>query len=195
MSSQSIKKGIIVILLLFAGAIVFLPQIVIFSSAKDHIYTLKDIPERPIGIVFGASVVGNLPSDILADRLEKAAELYHAGKVEMLLMSGDSRSPDYSEVEVMKQSALILGVAPDDIRIDGEGLSTVDSCHRAAEVYAISAAILITQKFHLPRALYACEKMGIDVVGYAADKHVYEKELFNEGREFFARIEDFFEAW
>jgi vancomycin permeability regulator SanA len=179
----------------FMFLVILLPQIIILYPAWDKIVPLKDIPVRPIAIVFGASVYANeIPSDVVFDRITSAAELYHAKKVQKLLMTGDNSEKYYNESKVMKDVALQLGVAENDIVLDTAGLRTYDSCARAHQVFGISKAILVTQRFHLSRAIYLCEKFGIQSFGYAADKRMYDKQNFNQFREFFARVYAYFEV-
>ncbi len=172
----------------------FLPQVTILWNARNKILEIQKIPEAPVAIVFGASVVKNTyPSAVLADRVASAAELYLAQKVDKLLMTGDGIADDYSEVNVMKAEAMAFDVAEGNILLDPEGLSTFDSCTRAGKVFGIEKAILVTQEFHLPRAIYLCEKAGIESWGYASDRQGYAKIDFFEFREFFARMKAFFE--
>lgn len=138
----------------------------------ESIYNVQDVPTRPIAIVFGARVhaSGRL-STMLRDRVATAVELYHAGKVEKILMTGDNQSPYYDEPGAMTAYAVQAGVPEADILRDPLGLRTYDSCYRAAEIYGIREAILVTQDFHLDRALLLCSELGIDAVGVAADYH------------------------
>lgn len=137
-----------------------------------HIYTVDDVEARPVAIIFGAQVRHNgRLSTMLADRVRTGADLYHAGKVDRLLMSGDNQSPDYNEPDAMRRFAIELGVPPDAIDIDRLGLRTYDTCHRAQDLFGIDRAILVTQDFHLDRALLVCNALGIDAVGVFADYH------------------------
>lgn len=141
---------------------------------KGRIYTLQDVPARPVAIVFGAGITRDgWPMPALADRVWTAAELYKAGKVRKLLMSGDNRFIDYNEPGAMRRYALELGVPDEDIVLDYAGRRTYDTCYRAGYIFGVQEAILVTQQFHLDRALYICDSLGIDVVGVAADQRPY----------------------
>ena len=139
-------------------------------AARDQIYTLETVPERPVAIVFGAWVINNeRPSAMLADRIKMGAELYHRGKVQALLLTGDNHLANYNEPEAMRQYALSLGVPDEALVLDYAGFRTYDSCYRARDVFQVSQAILVTQAFHLDRALLICNGLGLDAVGVSAD--------------------------
>lgn len=124
-----------------------------------------EVPERPTAIVFGAGVVNGQATPALADRVEGAVALYREGRVSHLLMTGDNSRPDYDEVSVMRDLAIAQGVPPDAITRDHAGFDTRSSCYRARDVFGVRAAVLVTQDYHLPRALYTCRDLGIDAVG------------------------------
>lgn len=139
-------------------------------AARDRIYTLQTVPERPVAIIFGAWVTtSGHPSAMLADRVKMGAALYHAGKVQYLLLTGDNHVDSYNEPEAMRRYALSLGVPDDALVLDYAGFRTYDSCYRARDVFKVSEAILVTQAFHLDRALLTCKGLGIDAVGVSAD--------------------------
>jgi SanA protein len=141
---------------------------------KRRIYTLEDVPPHRVAIVFGAGITADgQPMPALADRVWTAAQLYHAGKVEKLLMSGDNRYVNYNEPESMRQYAVEQGVPGEDIVLDYAGRRTYDTCYRADYIFRVQDAILVTQWFHLDRALYICDRLGIDAVGVAADRRDY----------------------
>jgi len=142
-----------------------------YSSAAD---LPRDSSPR-VAIVFGAGLERNGgPTPILYDRVATAAELYKAGRVTKLLLSGDNRFVDYNEPEVMRQTAVKLGVPNDDLVLDYAGRRTYDSCYRARDIFGVNHAILVTQAFHLDRALYICNSLGIDSLGLIADRRVYD---------------------
>lgn len=136
-----------------------------------------------VAIVFGAAVRGNAPTAILYDRIAAAVDLYRARKVEKLLMSGDNRFEDYNEPAVMKRVAIELGVPASDIVEDFAGRSTYDTCYRARAVFGLTEAVLVTQRFHLSRALWLCDGLGVGATGYAADRRGYLGQWANELRE------------
>ncbi len=141
---------------------------------KRRIYALGDVPPRRVAIVFGAGITADgRPTTALADRVWTAAQLYEAGTVGKLLMSGDNRFVDYDEPEAMRRYAIELGVPDEDIVLDYAGRRTYDTCYRAEYIFRVEEAVLVTQWYHLDRALYTCDKLGIDAVGVAADRRDY----------------------
>lgn len=132
------------------------------------------VPPAPVAIVFGAGLNRDgTPQPVLADRVQTAVDLYKNGTVRKILMSGDNRFLDYNEPEAMRQLALELGVPDSDIAMDYAGRRTYDSCYRARYVFDVKKAILVTQAYHLPRALYICNALGVDSVGVPADRRTY----------------------
>ena len=141
---------------------------------SSQIYrAVADVPPQGVAIVFGAGIRNDRPSAALADRVEGAAALYHAGKVRKLLMSGDNRFVNYNEPEVMKVYAETLGVPAKDIVLDYAGRRTYDTCYRARAIFGVRTAVLVTQEFHQARAVYLCKHFGIEPVGLAVDKRNY----------------------
>lgn len=135
---------------------------------------LRDIPGRPAALVFGAGYwPSGALSDVLRDRLDAAIELYDAGVVQKLLFSGDNRFVDYNEPARMEEYALQQGVPQEDIVLDFAGRRTYDSCYRAQAIFEVNNLILVTQRYHLPRALETCRGLGISAIGYAADRTPY----------------------
>ncbi len=161
---------------LFIGLLsLLLPRLLTGLYSYSRIYTEEDVPSRPVTIVFGAGLWWNgEPTPVLRDRVATAAALYHAGKVGWILMSG-SQSGTYNEPQAMHDYAKSLGVPEDAIIMDRAGDRTYDTCYRASTVYNVQRAILVTQSFHLPRALYTCKNLGIDAVGVAADLRDYRR--------------------
>jgi vancomycin permeability regulator SanA len=157
------------------------------------------VPRRSVAIVFGAKVEDDgTPSPALADRLQGAVDLYRDGRVMHLLMTGDNRVAGYDEVSAMRTWAMARGVPASAITRDYAGLDTYDSCLRARTIFGVTDAVLVTQAFHLPRALYLCRHHGIDAVGLAVSDwqfrpeqsgHVYtrDKQISYTVREWIAR--------
>lgn len=141
-----------------------------YVEATTHTrrYTnINQVPAKPVAIVFGAGIWSDgTPTPMLADRIQGAIELYHLGQVEKILMTGDNATPEYNEVIAMQNYAEQQGVPLEDIKLDYAGFSTYESCYRAREIFGVEQAVLITQQYHLPRAVYTCNQLGIDVVGY-----------------------------
>jgi SanA protein len=147
----------------------------VFGKYYDQfIYGVDEVPPERVAVVFGARVYpsGRL-SAMLADRVETAVQLYQAGKVEKLLLSGDNRFVDYNEPGAMRDYALSRGVLAEDIQLDYAGRRTYDTCYRAGAIFQLESAVLVTQSFHLPRALFICRNLGLDVVGVSADLRSY----------------------
>jgi SanA protein len=139
-----------------------------------RLYTTDTVPHKRIAIVFGAHVYGNQRlSAMLRDRVDTAIDLYHAGKVDKLLLTGDNSTVYYNEPDAMMAHAVASGVDPEDIQPDYGGRRTYDSCYRARHVFQVTDAVLVTQAFHLPRALFLCTNLGLDSVGVVADRRTY----------------------
>ncbi len=153
-----------------------LPRIITALYSYSRTYTIDQAPIQRVAIVFGAGLWRDgSPTPVLRDRVGTAAELYFGGKVEKLLMSGDNSYETYNEPGAMREYALALGVPDDAIVLDYAGRRTYDTCYRAKEIFGIRKAILVTQSFHLPRALYVCNMLGIDSVGVPADQRLYNR--------------------
>jgi len=152
------------------------PRLIFLLYAKPRTFPAKDVPPRRVAIVFGAGLWRDgTPTPVLRDRVETAANLYFDGKVEKLLMSGDNRFVDYNEPEAMRQHALSLGVPDKNIVLDYAGRRTYDTCYRARDIFRVDSAILVTQGFHLPRALFLCNMLGVEGIGVPADIQYYRK--------------------
>ncbi len=148
---------------------------------------LEAVPERKVAIVFGAGYWNERPSTMLRDRLDTAIALYRAGKVEVLLFSGDNRFVDYNEPAVMLDYALEQGIPRSAIVLDYAGRRTYDTCYRARAIFRVEEAILVTQRYHLPRALYLCDAVGpASTVGVIADSPQAPSYAPYILREFFA---------
>ena len=154
------------------------------------VYTdLAAVPARPVAIVFGAGVQpdGGL-TPMLADRMDTAIELYRAGVVRKLLVSGDNRFAHYDEPGRMYDYAVARGVPPEDVVRDYAGRRTYDTCYRAAAIFGVTEALLVTQRFHLPRAIFTCRNTGVDGIGFSADRRIYWSNGFYRLRDAFATV-------
>jgi SanA protein len=152
-----------------ALAIVLLPRLITGAHAANRMYQEPDAPVRRVAIIFGAGIRRDgTPTAMLRDRVLTGAELYFSGKVEKLLMSGDNRFADYNEPESMRQFALSIGVPDEAIVLDYAGRRTYDTCYRAKAIFGVDRALLVTQGFHLPRALFLCNILGLDTLGVEA---------------------------
>lgn len=143
-------------------------------------------------LILGASVRGDAPSKMLKDRLDVGIALYQAGVAPKLLLSGDNGQQYYNEVAVMLQYALDAGVPARDIFLDHAGFSTYESMYRAGAIFEVKKAVIVTQGYHLYRALYDARGLGVDAVGVASDQKSYGGQSYRDLREIAARIKDFF---
>ncbi len=160
----------------FGLAALLVSRLVTAFAARPRLYSVENAPPERAAIVFGAGLWRDgSPTPVLRDRVATAAGLYFAGKVEKLLMSGDNSTTAYNEPEAMRQFALALGVPDQDIVLDYAGRRTYDTCYRARQIFGLQTAILVTQNFHLPRALYTCQALGLDSVGVPADLRPYPR--------------------
>lgn len=146
-------------------------------------------------IVLGAGVRSDgSPSPMLQDRLNTGIELYENGVSDRILMSGDHTKKGYDEVNIMKDYAINKGIPSENVFMDHAGISTYDSIYRAKEIFRAEKIIIVTQEYHLYRALYIAEKLGVEAYGVSADVRAYAGQELRELREKAARVKDFFKA-
>jgi len=159
------------------GVVLGLRQWVERRTAAQVYTAVEGVDPRPVALILGAGLWadGSL-TPILADRVATAAELYHVGKVQKLLCSGDNRFVDYNEPQAMKDYAVRLGIPEDDVVLDYAGRRTYDSCYRARAIFGVDRLAVVTQRFHAARAVYTCEALGLDAVAVTADRRVYSAE-------------------
>jgi len=182
---------ILIVLAALGLFILIISRLVTGLYARSRIYSAADVPARRVAIVFGAGLWRDgSATPVLIDRVTAAASLYLTGKVEKLLMSGDNRFVNYNEPAVMRRLALSLGVPEQAIVLDYAGRRTYDTCYRAKAIFGVTGAILVTQAFHLPRAIYLCNQLGVDSLGVEADLHLYRRStmLYWNIRELFATV-------
>ena len=173
-------------------AIWFINIRIMFSANDIAIDCDKDIDSYPIGIVLGARVVGAKVIDgVYADRLQTAVNIYKKGKIAKILVSGDDGQVTYDEVNAGKDYLLKAGIPGTDIFLDHAGFDTYDSIYRAKTIFGINRALIVTQEFHLPRALYLADSIKINAIGCKADLHKYQDIGYMEKREILARVK----AW
>ena len=166
--------------LLVLGALtaigLFMPRFIMGLYAAPRIFTLEEVPATRVAIVFGAGLLRDgSAGPVLSDRMQTAVNLYQSGKVDKLLVSGDNRFVEYNEPEAMRQYALERGVPGEDIVLDYAGRRTYDTCYRAKYIFQVDEAILITQEFHMPRALTLCNWFGVDSNGVEANNRYFLK--------------------
>jgi SanA protein len=170
----------VLILIILLGT----PRVMMVQQAAKRIYSQEDVRPARVAVVFGAGLTtSGRPTTVLKDRVETAVQLYRSGKVEKVLMSGDNRFLNYNEPGAMKAYALELGLPEEDIVLDYAGRRTYDTCYRAKDIFLLEDVILVTQNFHLSRALYTCKNLGLDAVGVSADLRTYRDEGYWNIRE------------
>ena len=177
--------------------IILIPNIIIRKNADGKLFTVEDVKPAPVAIVFGAGLYRDgSPMPVLKERIETAVALYEEGKVEKLLMTGDNRFVYYDEPTAMYEYAIELGVPEEDIVRDFAGRRTYDSCVRAKAIFGVNEAILVTQEFHIARAIYLCEAEEIEVQGVPSTGRVFrtESEMSWKFREVFARMVAFWDV-
>jgi SanA protein len=180
------RKGPFVLLILFLSLTLapLVWRLTVRSYFSGRIYSPSSVPSDQVAIVFGAAVYGNgRLSSVLRDRMETAITLYQNGKVNKILVSGDNSFDDYNEPGAMMAYAIERGIPPEDIQPDYGGRRTYDTCYRAREIFQLDSAILVTQKFHLPRALFTCRFLGVETIGVSADLRSYRGDRWYEFRE------------
>ena len=164
------------------------------NSVKDKIISADEAANLNADciLVLGADVWdGKRPSPMLEDRLLQGISLYKMGASVKLLMSGDNTKKGYDEVNTMKQYALDKGITSEDVFMDHAGISTYDSIYRAKEIFQADKIIIVTQKYHLYRALYISDSLGLDAYGVSANPRIYAGQSLREFREIMARAKDF----
>lgn len=184
------------IIFIGAAAVFFvLVSVGIVLSHRGQIVSRADATGAQVAIVLGAKVKADgSPSDMLEDRLLTGIELYQTGKVEKLLLSGDDGQIEYDEVNAMREYVLGRGIPAEDIFLDHAGFDTYDSMARAGQVFGVTNAIIVSQGYHLPRALFLADSFGISVQGVAADRQTYRGIMRFMGRELFADVKAVFDV-
>ncbi|RME90181.1 MAG: hypothetical protein D6767_07250 [Candidatus Hydrogenedentota bacterium] len=187
-----VKKLISFLILFFVGiaaVFVYLSIRLTFVYESKIYYAAAKVPPIKATLVLGASVKANhQPSGILKQRLDAAAKLFFSGRTEKLILSGDSTREYYDEVNTMKSYLLSKKIPPEVIFLDHSGIRTLDSVYRAKNKFLCNKIIIVSQKFHLPRALYLADKVGLEAVGFSADakdaptnKMILFREIFARG--------------
>jgi len=176
MSKQNWKfiRNIFVALAAAGLIILILPRIITTIYSWPRVYAADTVPTGRVAIVFGAGLTRDgQPTLILRDRVKTGVQLYLSGKVEKLLMSGDNQGIGHDEPGAMRDYAVSLGVPASAIVLDNSGDRTYDTCYRAKAIFGLDSALLVTQAFHLPRALFLCNMLGVQAVGVDANNYRY----------------------
>ena len=196
---NKLKKLILVLLILgiSLSIIVFTINYHVTASTKNQVLkngeysSLEDID---CILVLGAGVWGDKPSPILEDRLLEGIKLYEEGISPKIMMTGDNGTNGYDEVNVMKNYAIEKGVPSEDIFMDHAGFSTYESVYRAKAVFEARRVIIVTQEYHLYRALYIANQLGLEAYGVPSNQRQYVGALYREVREVLARNKDFVQS-
>lgn len=196
-NKQALLK--IVAFALYCIALIFIFTLIInisiIAKTNDNIYTddelIKISDDFDCILILGAGVKKDgSPTDMLYDRLKVGYDAFNANKADILLLSGDSEYDDYTETATMKEVVNSFGIEDQNIICDGYGLSTYESIWRAKYVYGFDKILIITQKYHLHRAIYIAQKLGLDAYGLDGAIRSYSKQPIYSLREYLARIKD-----
>jgi SanA protein len=187
------KKIFIIGVLSFA--LVSIIYFYVKSSTKDFIYVnANEIPKHEVGIIFGAGIKGNEPSSYLKDRLDAGILLFKTNKIDKILLSGDNGRDEYDELTVMKRYCYENGIDTTKIFVDYAGFDTYSTMYRAREIFKVDQAILITQEYHLNRAIYLGNQLGVKSIGFSANKMLYGNYNYVRFREFFSIFKSFLDV-
>ena len=166
----------------------------VVGSTKDQILTYEEyskLNDVDCILILGAGIRNNEPSPMLEDRLQEGIKLYNEEISSKIIMSGDHGRKEYDEVNIMKEYAINKGIPSEDIFMDHAGFSTYESIYRAKEVFNADKIIIVTQKYHLHRALFIADSLGIEAYGVGSDPRAYRGQAYRELREILARNKDF----
>ena len=195
MKSKAIMIMIILVILVILALIIFFGiDAFVVNKYKKKIITKEEaekLKDVDCILILGAQVMGDKPSGMLEDRLQQGLELYREGVANKILVSGDHGRTDYDEVRVMKDYLIENGVPSENIFMDHAGFSTYDSMYRAKNIFKVEKLVVVTQEYHLYRAIYSANKLGMDAYGVSSDLHLYGGQEKREIREIFARNKDF----
>ena len=189
------KYGVICLIIVIALMLIILGiNLYVKSSTKNQIIENNDysnLKDIDCIVVLGAGIWGDKPSPMLEDRLLQAIDLYQNNVSSKIIMSGDHGKQDYAEVNTMKNFAIDKGVPSESIFMDHAGFSSYESIYRAKEIFGAKKIVIVTQKYHLYRALYIANQLGIEAYGVGADPRQYVGATYRELREILARNKDF----
>lgn len=180
----------LLLLVLVAAAAVLGGSVYVVWSARAEILSQEEAPPANLDciLVLGCGVYADgTPTPMLRSRMTRAVELYQAGWADKLLLSGDNSRADYNEVATMKTLALEGGVPEEDIVLDHAGFSTYDSLYRAQDVFLVKRLVIVTQEYHLSRALYLADALGLEAWGVAAAPRNDAGQIMRDAREILAR--------
>lgn len=185
--------AVLVALCVLAGVLALAGSAFVVATTKDRILTLDDTPPAEVDciLVLGCAVrPDGSPSPMLNDRVTRGAQLYQAGWAKKVLLTGDNSSSHYNEVAVMDRLSQEQGVPAEDTVLDYAGLCTYDSLYRARDIFGVKKLVIVTQEYHLYRALYLAKALGLEAWGVAADGQNYRGQTMRDLREILARDKD-----
>lgn len=190
---KKVLKYIIIFIIIIAIIILGINLYVILSTKKQIIKEekYKELSDIDCIIILGAGIVEGKPSHMLEDRLLEGIKLYQNNISDKIIMSGDHGRKEYDEVNVMKNYSIQKGVPSENIFMDHAGFSTYESIYRARDIFKARKVLIVTQKYHLYRALYIANQLGIEAYGVGADPRQYIGKTYREMREILARNKDF----
>ncbi|MFA6252547.1 MAG: ElyC/SanA/YdcF family protein [Candidatus Paceibacterota bacterium] len=190
------KTGkIILVFLLVLLAIIVWANYAVRSESDGYIYQdMEKMESAQAALILGASVKPNKEmSDVFRDRVDTAIKLYNQKKVSKIIISGDHGKKYYDEVSAAKKYILEKGIPPEDVFLDHAGFDTYDSIYRAKYIFRANSVIIVTQNFHLPRAVFIARKLGLNAKGMSSDLHNYSGILLMKNREIFANVKAYFD--
>lgn len=191
MKKTMIAIAILLIIFLF---LILTVNFFVVLSTKNKIISREEtikISEVDCIVILGAGIWGDKPSPMLEDRLLEGFALYQKGVSKKIIVSGDHGREDYDEVNLMKQYLIDKGIPSEDIFMDHAGFSSYDSMYRVKEIFKAKKVIVVTQRYHLYRAIHIAKSLGIEAYGVASNPRNYTKQLYREIREILARDKDF----
>ncbi len=197
--NKTLKRIIIGMIVIILVTLVVLLGINFFVTATTSKKILTEEQARELEnvdciLILGAGIWGQNPSPMLEDRLLQGISLYQEGVSHKIIMSGDHGRDNYDEVNVMKRFAIEKNVKSEDIFMDHAGFSTYDSMHRAKDVFEAKKIVIVTQKYHMYRAIYVAEQLGLEAYGVNSDPQTYSGQMLRDVREVLARDKDWFKC-
>lgn len=197
--NKTLKRVIIsmIVILLIVFIVLLGINFFVTATTSKRILTeeqAKELEDVDCILILGAGIWGQNPSPMLEDRLLQGIALYQEGVSHKIIMSGDHGRDNYDEVNVMKRFAIEKNVKSEDIFMDHAGFSTYDSMYRAKDVFEAKKIVIVTQKYHMYRALYVAEQLGLEAYGVNSDPQTYSEQFIRDIREVLARDKDWFKC-
>ncbi|MBE6584153.1 MAG: hypothetical protein E7649_04105 [Ruminococcaceae bacterium] len=188
---------VLICIVVLVAMTVFIINAAMIDSTDECVIDIFELDGKNVDcvIVLGAGLKSDgTPSHMLEDRLKVGIEVFNATGADCILMSGDDSGEYYDEPSAMKEYAMSVGVSENDILLDGQGFSTYESIARLKEIFGFDNVVVITQEYHLYRALYIADQFDVEAVGVSADLRPYSKQIVRDVREILARVKDFFQC-